>query len=358
MVYKCCVPKCTSNKQIPLHVFPKDEQRRRSWLIAIQRIDLIDAPKQRLDKLRICTLHFSDDLICDYTKRRILKEIAVPNINIAAIDTDINVPEIHEQPCCNYEENPNVQIAKNVGCESNLIPILEETEEIQEEEISNTIKETREIQGEKRNYSAMKSFENIMKKKLRKTQKQLYKKRKYIQLQRKKMKELCNKNKWEDLMKDVTSTQKIFMEIILKNLHCKPEGGQTEEKEYITGNTKKNSSYIITYNINICDMTVQGQRYNAKHKAFALTLYKTMGKHAYTSLRTIFKQIPSIQTLQSVLHKIPLIPGLNPFILRHLKSLAPKMSKKEKVCCNEPRKISRPHVNDTTYILLATLILL
>ncbi|XP_077279144.1 uncharacterized protein LOC143906761 isoform X3 [Temnothorax americanus] len=223
MVYKCCVPKCTSNKQIPLHVFPKDEQRRRSWLIAIQRIDLIDAPKQRLDKLRICTLHFSDDLICDYTKRRILKEIAVPNINIAAIDTDINVPEIHEQPCCNYEENPNVQIAKNVGCESNLIPILEETEEIQEEEISNTIKETREIQGEKRNYSAMKSFENIMKKKLRKTQKQLYKKRKYIQLQRKKMKELCNKNKWEDLMKDVTSTQKIFMEIILKNLHCKPE---------------------------------------------------------------------------------------------------------------------------------------
>ncbi|XP_071577584.1 uncharacterized protein [Temnothorax nylanderi] len=230
MVYKCCVPKCTSNKQIPLHVFPKDEQRRRSWLIAIQRIDLIDAPKQRLDKLRICTLHFSDDLICDYTKRRILKEIAVPNINIpniniAVINTpDINVPEIHKQPCCNYEENPNVQIAKNVGCESNLIPIFEETEEIQEEEINyNPIEETREIRGEKRNYSAMKSYKNVMKKKLRKMQKQLYKKRKYIQLQRKKMKELCNKNKWEDLIKDLASTQRIFMEIILKNLHRAPE---------------------------------------------------------------------------------------------------------------------------------------
>lgn len=57
-----------------------------------------------------------------------------------------------------------------------------------------------------------------------------------------------------------------------------------------------------------------------------------MRKHAYISLRTIFKQIPSIQTLQSVLHKIPLIPGLNPFILRHLKSIAPKMSRKKKVC--------------------------
>jgi len=59
---------------------------------------------------------------------------------------------------------------------------------------------------------------------------------------------------------------------------------------------------------------------------------KTMGKHTYTSLRTIFKQMLSIQILQSVIHKIPLIPGLNPFILRHLKNVSQKMSVKEKVC--------------------------
>lgn len=129
-----------------------------------------------MDKLRICTLHFSDDLICDYTKRRILKEIAVPNINIPNINIsvintpDINVPEIHEQPCCSYKENPNVQIAKNVGCKSNLIPIFEEPEEIQEEISYNTIEETRETRGEKRNYSAM-SYENIKKEKLTKMQK-------------------------------------------------------------------------------------------------------------------------------------------------------------------------------------------
>lgn len=41
MVYKCCVPQCTSNKEIPLHVFPKDLRRRENWLRAIQRIDLI-----------------------------------------------------------------------------------------------------------------------------------------------------------------------------------------------------------------------------------------------------------------------------------------------------------------------------
>jgi len=33
-----------------------------------------------------------------------------------------------------------------------------------------------------------------------------------------------------------------------------------------------------------------------------------------------------------VLHKIPVFPGLNPFILKHLKSIAQKMSMKEKVC--------------------------
>lgn len=77
---------------------------------------------------------------------------------------------------------------------------------------------------------------------------------------------------------------------------------------------------------------LQGQRYSVEQKAFALTLYKTMGKHAYNTLRSLFKQIPSIQTLQSVLHKIPVYPGLNPFILRHLESVAQNMSMIEKVC--------------------------
>lgn len=57
-----------------------------------------------------------------------------------------------------------------------------------------------------------------------------------------------------------------------------------------------------------------------------------MGKRAYTCLRQIFSQIPSVHTLQLALRKIPLSPGLNPFILRHLESIAPKMSRKDKVC--------------------------
>lgn len=69
-----------------------------------------------------------------------------------------------------------------------------------------------------------------------------------------------------------------------------------------------------------------------EQKALALTLYKTMGKRAYTCLRGVFTQIPSIQTLQLALQKIPLSARINPLILRHLESVAGKMSLKERVC--------------------------
>ncbi|XP_039305458.1 uncharacterized protein LOC120357831 [Solenopsis invicta] len=219
MVYKCCVPKCTSNKQIPLYIFPKDVRRRESWLRAIQRIDLINASKKRLDKLRICTLHFSDDLICDYTKRRILKEFAIPNTNLSL--------EINEEPCNNnnnLEEfavsntnatieidepcnsNYNVQITENVRCESNLMPI----DEVAEEETQ-------------RKEPTTQYPKQLIKKNIRNMQKLLHKKKKYIHLQRKKIKQLRHKNKWENLTADLSNTQRIFMEMIIKNLHCAPE---------------------------------------------------------------------------------------------------------------------------------------
>lgn len=57
-----------------------------------------------------------------------------------------------------------------------------------------------------------------------------------------------------------------------------------------------------------------------------------MGKRAYISLRSVFKDLPSIQTLQSVLNRLPISARLNPLILRHLENIAPKMSDKDKVC--------------------------
>lgn len=57
-----------------------------------------------------------------------------------------------------------------------------------------------------------------------------------------------------------------------------------------------------------------------------------MGKRAYSFLRQMFTHIPSSQTLQLALQKVPVSAGLNTFILRHLESIVPKMSMKDKVC--------------------------
>lgn len=56
-----------------------------------------------------------------------------------------------------------------------------------------------------------------------------------------------------------------------------------------------------------------------------------MGKRAYISLRSVFKDLPSIQTLQAVLNRLPISARLNPLILRHLENIASKMSDKDKV---------------------------
>lgn len=61
-------------------------------------------------------------------------------------------------------------------------------------------------------------------------------------------------------------------------------------------------------------------------------MYKTMGKRAYTCLREVFRDIPSIKTLQLALHRIPVTTGINPFILSHLKNVVPNLSPKDKVC--------------------------
>ncbi|XP_011684313.1 PREDICTED: uncharacterized protein LOC105447804 [Wasmannia auropunctata] len=88
------------------------------------------------------------------------------------------------------------------------------------------------------------------------------------------------------------------------------------EAVYTDDDLQKYQSILLTTNAYRRDPSAQGQ---------------IMGNKGH-NLRNIFNEIPSIQTLQLVLHKIPLSPGLNPFILKHLKSIALKMPIKDKVC--------------------------
>lgn len=365
MVLKCCVPNCTSNKDIPKHLFPKDVIRREEWIRAIKRLDLIDAPKETVNKLKICTLHFSDDMICTYTRRRVLKDSAIPVLYLPNDDEELRDPVINENVIETIDNDvpQDVEVNSNLNIDSTSVSHLyvdnsnenvksninNNIEHVDNSAKSNLLSDSQCATVGSSSKISTQSSHNF-KKTVKNLKTLLRKKKKYIQSQKKKIKELRQGNMWDDLTTQLTDAQRIFFEVIRQNLKSKPEvftvpplilGSVLSTSMAMSGDRqnidvkdkkKRVDNCMFAQCTNRNNITERGQRYDAKQKAFALTLYKTMGKHAYTSLRSIFKQIPSIQTLQSVLHRIPLFPGLNSFILRHLESLAPNMSVKEKVC--------------------------
>ncbi|XP_077256668.1 THAP domain-containing protein 2-like [Temnothorax americanus] len=87
MVWKCCVPGCTSSaNKVPAHMLPRDETKAQAWLRAIGRSDVIDATKEAKDKLRICSLHFSESMIIPYGQKRRLKDTAMPTLYLYSVE--------------------------------------------------------------------------------------------------------------------------------------------------------------------------------------------------------------------------------------------------------------------------------
>ncbi|KAL0103745.1 hypothetical protein PUN28_017782 [Cardiocondyla obscurior] len=172
MVRHCCVPGCSSNINIPLHRFPKDVQRASTWLIAIERQNLIDLLSEKLAQLRICTEHFSEDMFLKDRARRCLKENAMPTLHID-LQNDV-------------QEDPM------------LVPTI--PEEINEVETSNIKLK-------------------VLKAEMRKCKKILHKKKLIIKKQRRKLRK---KSTWNDVLKDVSGAQKTFFELISNHMKSAP----------------------------------------------------------------------------------------------------------------------------------------
>jgi len=81
----CCVPGCDSGKKVPSHRFPKNVERCMQWLETLQ-MNTISEPE--IHKLRICHKHFhNSDYSCS-PKLRVLKNTAIPFINITEQTVD------------------------------------------------------------------------------------------------------------------------------------------------------------------------------------------------------------------------------------------------------------------------------
>ncbi|TGZ50608.1 hypothetical protein DBV15_11883 [Temnothorax longispinosus] len=324
MVRRCCVPGCTSSAKVPSHRLPAQDLKAQVWLKAVGLNNMIDAPqegqKRRLKDNAMPTLHFSH--------ANIAVESAVDSTSSAAIDTALHT-------------------SHNVTSESDFEPQTSREREVQPVKINvNTIQtvNVRHLREKVQWYRKMLCKRNLV-----------------IRKNREKKRHAESINTWDSITTEISGVQKTFMEMIFQNFpHAPQENGvfdaaflptlpslePLKDTSYGEGpnNTGEEMQRVqMTDNIKILNLRkedileagffdVNGHRYEAKQKALALTLYKTMGKRAYSRLRDVFPQIPSRQTLQLALEKIPLTAGLNPFILRHLENISLEMSAKDKVC--------------------------
>ncbi|XP_032676150.1 uncharacterized protein LOC116846447 [Odontomachus brunneus] len=199
MVWKCCVPECKSSWEMPVHRFPVDPARIERWLIAIHKTDLIGAPKETLAKLRICTEHFSEDMVLPYGRSRRLTDNAVPNLNLPL---DI-VEHVNDNVVVNVNFDEHVNLVENVPDNSDFVPLP-------------IVMGEEDIRPERRDH-------RMLRRKLRTQQKMLHKKKRIIYNQRQEINRLRRGNKWEDATKDMSTIQKIFLEMLTTNLKCAPQ---------------------------------------------------------------------------------------------------------------------------------------
>ncbi|XP_044729450.1 uncharacterized protein LOC123292801 [Chrysoperla carnea] len=60
MVFHCCVKGCVkTQKDISLHVIPKNFEKFKNWTIAIGRTDI---EYSKRENYRVCDLHFADEM--------------------------------------------------------------------------------------------------------------------------------------------------------------------------------------------------------------------------------------------------------------------------------------------------------
>lgn len=156
-----------------------------------------------MDKLRICTEHFSEEMIITYTSRRCLKDCAIPTLHLplelnsilAQDSASTTSGTIADTEILNVQNNPDLE------------PVI-----VHQEDNLQQVKHVTSVRTNERYVQ-----------KLRRVQKLLYKKKIIIQEQRQKINKLRHGNTWEKVTADLSGVQKIFFETMSKNLKSAPQ---------------------------------------------------------------------------------------------------------------------------------------
>lgn len=199
-----------------------------------------DAPRELVNKLKICTLHFSEDMICTYSQRRVLKDSAIPVLYLPNDNEEPRDPVINENIIeTNVVDNnvPQNEVLNNLDID-NIVPCLYANNNNRNVDNSNTnINIQNSVNINSANSNLLSDFQcavgssskistqssHNFKKTIKNLKTLLRKKKKYIRSQSRKIKELHQGNMWDDLTTHMTESQRIFFEVIRHNLKSKPE---------------------------------------------------------------------------------------------------------------------------------------
>lgn len=169
-----------------------------------------------MTKLRICTEHFSEDMIKSYGVRRNLIENAIPNKNLPLDDNDNN----------NDNTNDNIEVENIENNESSNLPNNDNSNEnSQNNQNLNYVNEnvsSDNVQNKENLASTSMKRNPLVTAIKRRYIKQLNKKKAAVKKLKKIIKQQ-RKNNWEDITKNMNNTQRIFLEMILRNRKYKSQ---------------------------------------------------------------------------------------------------------------------------------------
>ncbi|XP_011859438.1 PREDICTED: uncharacterized protein LOC105556933 [Vollenhovia emeryi] len=204
MVWRYCVPGCTSSARVPGHRLPAQDLTAQNWLKIIGLDNMIDAPQETKAKLRICGLHFCDEMIVTYGQKRRLKTNAVPTLHL---------------PCANIiADSDNTSFA-----DVDTIAILPTSDDVG----STSNFEPQTSQQEVPQVINIKTVHTVdvcrLRKKVRRYQKTLYKKKRIIRKNQKKKRQAEKINTWETITAELPGIKKTFIEMIFQNFRHAPQ---------------------------------------------------------------------------------------------------------------------------------------
>ncbi|XP_036147884.1 putative uncharacterized protein DDB_G0286901 [Monomorium pharaonis] len=216
MVWKCCVPGCTLSSKFPVHRFPSKPEKLEAWLKIIGKTDMLMSSKEVLAKLRICTEHFSEDIIKPYGMKRNLIDNAMPNRNL---------PQFNNNTLENNENNTNLPHFNNNILEkndnANSLHLLNNFDDsncnfdtnLQNLNIINENMYVENVQ-DKVNLTITSRIQRTVQQNrlqtIRRLKKNLYMKKIKLKRLQQKLKKLRCENTWENITENMTKTQKIF----------------------------------------------------------------------------------------------------------------------------------------------------